>query len=136
MVIRDLLRVNANVLAFSKWNRNPSTFQQATLNAAWNLLDCLFTFWANSEWFCERHTGLFAIRCVYSSAFYSLMWMHLKDSARISIYNFFFLIETTPKSSYLWMLTSQSLPRILFLIILSSYLLGKDSCRPLSFGSM
>ncbi len=39
--------------------------------------DCLFTFWANSEWSCERHTGLFAIHCVYLSAFYSLMWMHL-----------------------------------------------------------
>ncbi len=38
MVIRDSLRVNANALAFSKWSRNPSTFQQATLNAAWNSL--------------------------------------------------------------------------------------------------
>ncbi len=92
MVIRDSLCVNANVLAFSKWSQNPSTFQQATLNAVWNSLvwmriccmwctdnnDCLFTFWANSEWSCERHTGLFAICCLYLSAFYSLMWMHLK----------------------------------------------------------
>ncbi len=29
---------------------------------------------------CERHTGLFVICCVYSSAFYSLMWMHLYAS--------------------------------------------------------
>ncbi len=39
--------------------------------------DWMFTFWANSEWSCEQHTGLFVIRCVYSSVFYSLMWMHL-----------------------------------------------------------
>ncbi len=48
-------------------------------HAAFDNNDCLFTFWANSEWFCDRHTGLFAIRCVYSSAFYSLMWMHLES---------------------------------------------------------
>ncbi len=42
------------------------------LHAAFDNNDCLFTFWVNSEWSCERHTGLFAIRCVYS-----LMWMHL-----------------------------------------------------------
>ncbi len=48
------------------------------LHAATDNNNCLFTFWVNSEWSCERHTGLFTIRCVYSSALYSLMWMHLK----------------------------------------------------------
>ncbi len=90
MVIRNSLRVNANVLAFSEWSWNRSTFQRATLNAPWNSL-----VWMRIR--CMRHliimivcllferiandlvndTGLFAICCVYSSAFYSLMWMHL-----------------------------------------------------------
>ncbi len=33
------------------------------LHAAFGITDkpgCLFTFWANSEWSCERYTGLFA----------------------------------------------------------------------------
>ncbi len=56
---------------FASMNENLS-------HAAFDNNDCLFTFWANSEWSCKRHTGLFAIHCVYSAAFYSLMWMHLK----------------------------------------------------------
>ncbi len=54
-----------------------ASVNENSLHAAFDNNDCLFTFWANSEWSCERHTGLFAI-CVYSSVFYSLMWTHLK----------------------------------------------------------
>ncbi len=96
MVIRNSLRVNANVLVFSEWSWNPSTFQRETLNAAWNSLvwmricrmrhlafdnnDCLFTFWANSEWSCERHTGLFAICCF----FVSILFANVNASLRMS----------------------------------------------------
>ncbi len=55
-----------------------ASVNENSLHVAFDNNDCLFTFWANSKWSCERHTGLFAIHCVYSSAFYSLMWMHLK----------------------------------------------------------
>ncbi len=56
-----------------------ASVNENSLHVAFDNNDCLFTFWANSEWSCERYTGLFAIRHVYSPAFYSLMWMHLKN---------------------------------------------------------
>ncbi len=55
-----------------------ASVNENSLHAALNNNNCLFTFWANSEWSFKQPTGLFAICCVYSSVFYSLMWMHIK----------------------------------------------------------
>ncbi len=67
-----------------------ASVNENSLHAATDNNDCLFTFWVNSEWSCEQHTGLFTIRCVYLSVFYSLMWMHLKEKSlecREKLYN-------------------------------------------------
>ncbi len=64
----------------AKCNVKFASVNENSLHAALDNNDCLFTFWANSERSCERYTGLFAIRRVYSPVFYSLMWTHLKDA--------------------------------------------------------